>query len=161
MGVEKQILVFAKDPEALKEAEIAGAARCGGLDLVEDIAKGRVEVVDIDHFLAHEDIEKELKPLIGILREKMPKKQLGTVSKDLSKLVKTFANGMEVSVIKPKTTLGYADDPTYGFAELQVGRLNMENVAISGNLMTAISTLREKMPKREGGWVTRCQLYVE
>jgi hypothetical protein len=28
----------------------------GGLDLVEDIAKGKVDVIDYDHFLAHEDI---------------------------------------------------------------------------------------------------------
>jgi hypothetical protein len=40
----------------------------------------------------------ELKPLLGILREKFPKKVLGTVGPDLGRLVKTFANGHLVQV---------------------------------------------------------------
>jgi hypothetical protein len=28
----------------------------GGVDLIEDIAKGKVEIIDYDYFLAHEDI---------------------------------------------------------------------------------------------------------
>jgi len=159
---EKQIMVFAKNPEAIKAAEEAGALKAGGTELVEEIAKGRVDVTDIDNFLAHEDIEKELKPLIGILREKMPKKLLGTVGTDMEKMVKTFANGMEVTVAKSKSTLGYADDPSYGSCEIQIGRLNMEPPAIEANLTQALDTLRERAPKRkDGGFITRCQLYCE
>ena len=44
---------------------ILGATRVGGLELVEDIAKGKVDVAEIDHFIAHEDMMTELKPLIG------------------------------------------------------------------------------------------------
>jgi large subunit ribosomal protein L1 len=85
---EKAVLVFARDPEAVRAAEAAGAARVGGLELVDDIAKGKIDVADIDHFLAHEDIElKELKPLLGVLREKMPSKLTGTVGTDLEKMV--------------------------------------------------------------------------
>ena len=62
---EKHVMVFAKDSEAVRAAESAGAAKAGGLELVEDVARGRVDVSDIDFFLAHDDIEKELKPLLG------------------------------------------------------------------------------------------------
>ena len=32
---------------------------------MDDIAKGKVDVAEIDHFIAHEDMMTELKPLIG------------------------------------------------------------------------------------------------
>jgi len=158
---EKHIMVFAKNPEAIKDAEAAGADKVGGLELVEEVVKGRVDVADMDTFLAHEDIEKELKPLLGILREKFPKKLNGTIGTDLGKMVQTFAHGMAVTVVKPKQTLGYADDPSYGFCEFQIGRLNMESTAIEANLTQALTTLSEKAPKRSGGFVTRCQLYCQ
>ena len=44
---------------------ISGASRVGGLELVEDIAKGKVDVAEIDHFIAHEDMMTELKPVLG------------------------------------------------------------------------------------------------
>lgn len=159
----KQIMVLAKNPEALKDAESAGAARAGGIELLEEVAKGRVDVTDIDYFLAHEDIEKELKPLLGIVREKMPKRQAGTLGTDIYKMVKTFSNGMEVTVTKPKPSLGYAEDPSYGMAEFQVGRLNMEDSAVEANLRQALTSLREKAPLKRttGGWVTRCQMYCQ
>ena len=103
----------------------------------------------------------ELKPLLGILREKFPKKMFGTVGTDLGRLVKTFANGQLVQVKKPKSTLGYVDDPTYGYCEVQVGRLNMPDDEVLGNLTTLLETLKENEPRRTGGFVTRCELYVE
>lgn len=159
----KSVLVFCLRPEGAQAAEAAGATRVGGLELVEDIVKGKVDVADIDHFLADEGLEKELKPLLGVLREKMPKKgAAGTVGTDLGAMVRTFMHGMEVAVVKPKQTLGYAEDPSYGYCELQVGRLGMEGEQIEGNLVAALEALRSKAPSRKtGGWVTRCQFYVE
>jgi len=159
---EKVIMVFCNDPEDMKAAEAAGAAKVGGKDLIDDIVKGKMEVTDFDNFLATEDIVADLKPLIGILREKFPKKALGSVSKDISKLVQTFAHGMLVSVNKPKKTLGYEEDPSYGIAEVQIGRLNQTTEEIKGNLTTILETLAEQAPKRKtGGFITRCELYVE
>ena len=60
--------------------------------------QGKFEVIDFDHFLAHEDIVHDLKPLIGILRDNFPKKTNGMVGKDMEKLVKTFQNGQLVEV---------------------------------------------------------------
>jgi len=159
---EKVILAFCKQPEEIKAAEAAGATKAGGLDLVDDIVKGKTDVSDFDHFLATEEMASELKPLIGILRDKFPKKNLGSVSTDIANLVQTFAHGMLVSVNKPKKTLGYEEDPSYGVAEVQVGRLNQPTHEIEGNLTTLLKTLRENAPKRaSGGFVTRCEFYVE
>merc|ERR1719312_1615614 len=158
---EKVILAFCKEPEDIKAAEQAGANKAGGKELIEDIVKGKMDISDFDHFLATEDIVAELKPLVGILREKFPKKPLGTVASDIGKLVQTFAHGMLVSVNKPKRTLGFEEDPSYGVSEVQIGRLTQTNEDIKGNLSTILETLTEQTPKRSGGFITRCELYVE
>ena len=136
---------------------------------MEDIAKGKVDVAEIDHFIAHEDMVTELKPLLGeeyqspavshinimcpgVLREKMPKKIAGTVGTNLDQMVgaltiktkhncivkcpqvKTFGHGMSVSVVKPKQTLGMAEDPSFAFCELQVVCI------ISQNKMSTITS---------------------
>jgi len=159
---EKTILVFAKNEDALHEAREAGAERAGGLELVDDIAKGKVEVLDYDYFLAHDDIILELKPLLGILRDKFPKKQTGTAGSDLAKLVKTFTNGQMVDVKKPKSTLGYKDDPSFGFSEAMVGRLGMPDHEIQENLDTLLDNLRASAPaKKSNQFISRLELFVE
>ena len=65
-------------------------------------------------------------------RDKFPKKQSGTVGTDVSKMVKTFTNGQMVDVKKPKSTLGYNDDPSFGYSEAMVGRLGMPDPEIQG-----------------------------
>ena len=129
---EKMILAFCKEPEDIKAALKAGATKAGGKELIDEIVKGKLDVSDIDHFLSTEDTVVDLKPLVGILRDKFPKKTLGNVSSDIGKLVKTFANGMLVSVNKSKKTLGYEEDPSYGVSEVQIGRLTQLNDDIKG-----------------------------
>ena len=87
---------------------------------------------------------------------------------------------MSVSIVKPKQTLGMAEDPSFAFCELQVkgvfsymqfglmiflvqvGRLTMDPSHIEANLEKALEVIREKKPsKRTGGWITRAQLYCE
>jgi len=158
---EKTIMVFAKNEEALQVARDAGVERAGGLDLVDDIAKGKVEVIDYDHFLAHDDISLELKPLLGILREKFPKKTNGTVGTDIEKLVKTFTNGQLVDVKKPKTTLGYKDDPSFGYCQAMVGRLDMPAAEIEVNLSTLLASVKEAAPRKSSDFITRVEFYMD
>ena len=87
-----------------------------------------------DHFLTTEEMALELKPFVGILRDKYPKKNLGNVSNDIERLVKTFAHGMLVSVKKVGKTLGYEDDPSYSFSEVTFGRLNQKDEEIIGKI---------------------------
>ena len=77
--------------------------------------------------------------------------------------MKTFGHGMSVSVVKPKQTLGMAEDPSYAYCELQVGcfepplhqsdfcsspvlvqvgRLTMEPSHIEANLEKALEVVR-------------------
>jgi len=159
---EKIILAFCKNPEEIQAAEAAGATKAGGTELIEDIVKGKMDVSDYDHFVATTEIAPELKPLLGILRDKFPTKQLGSVSPDIAKMVQTFAHGMQVSINKPKKTLGFEEDPSYGIAEVQIGRLNQTNDQLEGNLTSVLQTVRENAPrKKTGGFVTRCELYIE
>merc|ERR1719391_1573990 len=144
----KSIMVFTKSEEGQKIAREAGAERAGGSDLIENIAKGSVDVVDYDYFLAHEDIILELKPLLGILREKFPKKLSGTVGTDIVKMVKTYNNGQMVEVKKPKATLGYNDDPSFGYCEAMVGRLGMKDEEIQENFQALLQHLIEAGPKK-------------
>lgn len=159
---EKSIMVFAKNEASIQEALDAGAHKAGGLDLVEDIAKGKVEIIDYDYFLAHDDIGNELKPILGILREKFPKKPNGTVGTNIEKLVRTFQNGQLVEVKKPKQTLGYKDDPSFGFCEVMIGRLDMPDEHIAVNLNILLETLLENAPaKKAGGFFTRIQFFMD
>ena len=81
----------------------------------------------------------ELKPLLGILRDKFPKKNLGNVSNDIERLVKTFAHGMLVSVKKPGKTLGYEEDLTYASCETTIGRLNQTDDELHGKVKSFIN----------------------
>ena len=138
---EKHILVFCKTPEEMKLAEDAGAKKAGGSDLVQDILKGKTDVSDFDHFLATEEMALELKPLLGILRDKFPKKNLGNVSNDIEKLIKTFSHGMLISIKKPVRTLGYEEDPSYATADVTLGRLNQPDNDIKGTALTPLIRL--------------------
>jgi len=159
---EKAIMVFAKSEETWRIAKAAGAERAGGAELIEDIAKGKVEVVDYDYFLAHEDILVELKPLLGILREKFPKKPTGTVGTDVEKMVKTYTNGQMVEVKKPKSTLGYNEDPSFGYCEAMIGRLGMKAEDIEVNFSSLLENLKESAPSRKhGGFITRADIFVD
>ena len=176
---EKHILVFCKSSEEMAAAEAAGAKKAGGPELVQDILKGKMDVSDFDHFLSTEEMSLELKPLLGILRDKFPKKNLGNISNDIEKLVKTFAHGMLIGVKKPAKTLGYDEDPAYASCDVTLGRLSQTEAEVrgncaesifsfhnllllSGNLTTILETLRESAPKRAtGGFITRCELYIE
>ena len=118
-------------------------------------------MIDYDHFLAHDDISLELKPLLGILREKFPKKVNGTVGTDIEKMVKTFTNGQLVEVKKPKATLGYKDDPSFGYCQAMVGRLDMPASEIEVNLSTLLASLKESASRKSSDFITRVEFYMD
>lgn len=159
--VEKTVLVFAKTIEDQNVALEAGAKKAGGLDLIDDIAKGKLDVIDYDYFIAHDDIAVELKPLLGILRDQFPKKTLGTVGTDLVKMVKTFCNGQLLEVIKPKPTLGVKEDLSFGYCDAMVGRLEMSDDKISTNVSTVLQSLAEAGPKKDVGFIPRVNIFID
>ena len=88
----------------------------------------------------------------------------GTVGTDISLLVSTFSRGMDITVKKVKPTLGYADEPDYGFCEATIGRLDMDADKLEDNLTVIINSLNEKRPHqrkdKDETFITRCILKV-
>jgi len=70
---DRSVLAFVPNPDMEKVAIEAGAAQAGGEELIKEVAKGRVDVADIDHFVAHEDVSGSVNVLAGILRDKLPR----------------------------------------------------------------------------------------
>lgn len=66
----------------------------------------------------------QMKSVAGLLREKTPKKNSGTVGTDVTRLVRTYISGIAVQVKKVPKALGVADEPDYGFCEVAFGVLN-------------------------------------
>ena len=61
---------------------------------------------EVDYFLCHDELSAQMKQLVGLLRDKLPKHSDGTIGTDITRMVKTFGRGMFVDVVKPKPTLG-------------------------------------------------------
>lgn len=162
---DRNVLAFVSDEKQSQDALDAGALRAGGEELISDIVKGRTDVADIDHFVAHEDMVGFLNPLNNVLRDKNPRPQTGTISSDVGLLVKAFARGMDVQVKKVKPELGVADEPDYGYCVVPIGSLQMEPRLIAGNLDAILEKLDEaRPPKRkdpnDNAFLTRCVLRV-
>ncbi len=76
---------------------------------------------DIDNFIGHTELLKAMKPLVGLLRDKMPSVINGTIGDDVPLLIKKFGKGMEVEIKKVKPALGTADEPDYGYCVASIG----------------------------------------
>lgn len=162
---ESTVLAFCSTDEQIHQATEAGALKAGGEDLIQEVAKGRLDVADVDFFVAHEDIIASMSPLVNILRDKMPRTTLGTVGSDMGLLVKTFNSGMNVDVKKLKPSIEIADEPDYGFCLAPIGTLDMEVDHLSENLNAVLLKLLENQPKRKEGtdqsFLTRCILRIQ
>jgi len=163
---DRSVLVFVSNEEQEAEAMEAGAYKAGGADLVQEISKGRLDVADVDYFVAHTEMAGEMAPLNNILRDKVPNVKEDTVGPDVAILVKTFAKGMVVDVNKVKPQLGIAgDEPDYAFSVFPVGDTEMTSQQIGLNLDVVLDKIMEKAPRRkdpkDNAFVTRCTLSLE
>ena len=79
---DRNVMAFVPNEEMEKVALEAGASKAGGEDLITGIAKGRIDIADIDYFVAHEDISSSINILAGLLRDKLPRIN-GTLAKIL------------------------------------------------------------------------------
>nr|ACO15330.1 50S ribosomal protein L1 [Caligus clemensi] len=160
----KVVMAFVPDEESKKIALDAGASQAGGDELIMEIAKGRVDVSDVEYFLAHEDMVLNLKPLSGQLREKLPRKQDGTLGSNIEYMVKTFTNGQKVSVTKVPPSLFVEDEPDYGYCTAEIGKLQMDLHLLEENINGILLALSEKNAMTRvsrNDFITRCMLYVD
>ena len=70
---DRNICAFVTSDEMGNAAVEAGAFKTGGEEFIKELSKGRIDVSDIDHFVAHEDILGSVNVLAGVLRDKQPK----------------------------------------------------------------------------------------
>jgi len=162
---DKSICAFVTDDEMANAAMEAGAVKTGGEEFIKELAKGRIDVSDIDHFVAHEDILGSVNTLVGVLRDKVPRPKEGTVGTDVPLLVSTWCRGMDVTVKKVKPSLGYVEEPDYGYCEASIGKLDMDVDKLEANLTALLQALHEQRPMKrrdkDETFITRCILKVE
>ena len=79
---------------------------------------------DIDHFVCHEDLLLQMKTLMGLLREKTPKKNTGTVGSDVTRMVRTYCSGITVDIKKVPHTMGRPEEPDYAYCDVAFGYLH-------------------------------------
>ena len=117
---------------------------------------------EIDHFLCHDELSGQIRPLNAALRDKAPNNQDGTIGNDMVRMVQTFAKGMYLNVKKVAPSAGVKDEPDYGFCTATIGRLNMSVDDMRDNLWVILDSLNVNAPKRKDktGFITRVQAYV-
>lgn len=135
---EKKILVFAKGEKA-QEAREAGATYVGDDDLIVKIKEGWL---DFDVAVATPDMMKDVGKLGQILgrRGLMPNPKTQTVTFDVSAAVNELKKGR----------VEFRSDKT-GVVHLAVGRVSMEEGALTENIQTVIKEVERKRPSDTKG----------
>ena len=70
---DRNVCALVPTSEMEEKALEAGAVQAGGEEFIKEITKGRIDLSEIDHFVAHEDISGSVNVLAGILRDKCPR----------------------------------------------------------------------------------------
>ena len=91
---DRNVVCFVPNEDLRLQALQAGATMAGGHDLVMEISKGQVDIAEVDFFLCHEDLVKQIGPLRQVIRDKTPNTQNGTIGKDIVRMIQTFAKGI-------------------------------------------------------------------
>ncbi|MBN1384305.1 MAG: 50S ribosomal protein L1 [Elusimicrobia bacterium] len=138
IGKTKKVVVIAKG-DKLKEAEDAGADFAGSEDLLEKISKGWL---DFDAVIATPDCMKDLAKLGKILgpRGLMPNPKTGTVTFDISKVVKEVKAGR----------VEFKNDPQ-GIVHSVIGKVSFDENKLIENAKKIISTITSLKPATSKG----------
>ena len=71
---------------------------------------------------------------------------------------------MDVTVKKVKPSLGYVEEPDYGYCEASIGKLDMDVDKLEANLTALLQALHEQRPMKrrdkDETFITRCILKV-
>ena len=66
---------------------------------------------EVDHFLCHDELAGQIRPLSAALRDKAPNNTNGTIGVDMVRMIQTFAKGMYVNVKKVAPSAGIKLSP--------------------------------------------------
>lgn len=132
-AAEKRILVIAKGEKAT-EAQQAGAAYVGDIDLVQKIQGGWL---DFDIVVATPDMMKDvgrLGPVLG-RRGIMPNPKTGTVTVDVAGAIKELKQGR----------VEFRNDKT-GVIHMSVGKVSMNPEQVVENVRLVMGEIKKKRP---------------
>ncbi|MFA6030912.1 MAG: 50S ribosomal protein L1 [Elusimicrobiota bacterium] len=137
-GKSRRVGVITKG-DKIKEAESAGADLVGSNELVEEIAKGRM---DFDVLVATPDVMKDLAKLGKVLgpRGLMPNPKSGTVTFDVAKAVRELKGGR----------VEFKNDD-YGIVHLAIGKVSFEPAQIEANARVVLDLITKMKPSASKG----------
>lgn len=152
-GENRNIIVFAKGQESLKEATDAGATLVGGVELIKEIQNGDLQISEYPFVLAHPNILPDLVVIRGLLKKnKFPNPRHGTLGVELADMVKKYLHGIQYSAEKDE------NQKDFGQIVACVGSLQMDPKQLEENLATLLKDVNAMRPKREGQFITRVLL---
>ena len=142
IGKVQRVIVFAKGDNATA-AEEAGADEVGAEELAKKIKGGWL---DFDVCIASPDMMGLVGPLGRVLgpRGLMPSPRAGTVTPDVSKVVKEYKAGK----------VEFRNDPT-GIVHAVVGRLGFESDKLQDNIQAFIDHINGLKPQAAKGTYVR------
>jgi len=137
-GKQVRVLVFAKGEKA-EEAKSAGADFVGDADMIEKVQGGWV---DYEFVVSTPDLMKDVGKLGPVLGKKglMPKPKAGTVTNDVSGIVKQLKAGR----------VEYKSDKT-GVIHLGVGKLSFQEKQLEENVSAAFNAIMKDKPSDAKG----------
>ncbi len=140
-GKQKKVLVLCKGDKQ-KEATEAGADYVGADDMIDKIKEGWI---DFQAVVATPDMMKEVGKLGPILGKKglMPKPKAGTVTENVSDIVKELKGGR----------VEYKADKT-GVIHMMVGKSSFENASLADNIKAFFNqVLKDKPSDAKGNYI--------
>jgi large subunit ribosomal protein L1 len=139
-GKSRKVLVFAKGDKA-DAAREAGADEVGAEDLVERIQKGWTGYNDFDLLVATPDMMPLIGRLGSILKQKMPNPKAGTVSPNVSQVVKD---------IKGATRAEYRVEKA-GIIHSAIGKASFTEEQLRTNFNVLLNALIKAKPQAAKG----------
>lgn len=142
VGKTRRVAVVTKG-EKVKDAQAAGADLVGSNELIDEIAKGRM---DFDVLVASPDVMKDISKLGKLLgpRGLMPNPKSGTVTFDIGQAVKELKGGR----------VEFKNDD-YGIVHLAVGKASFEPQKLADNAKTVLDAILKLKPSSAKGVYVR------
>ncbi|KAL0274965.1 UNVERIFIED_CONTAM: hypothetical protein PYX00_002974 [Menopon gallinae] len=146
-GFKKKILVLCEEKYVM-EAREKGADLAGGVNTIKLIRKGEIDLTQFDTVIGHMDIYQDINGIRSKLLQKMPRLNNGSLTMDIFNAIQRFKYGIEYGVNLS------AKERNFGWIEMPLGKLDMENDMLEENLTALIVDILWKKPLRDGDFIT-------
>ncbi|OAD56784.1 39S ribosomal protein L1, mitochondrial [Eufriesea mexicana] len=152
---ERKILAFCKNGKGQEDARNAGATEVGGIDLIKRIQNGTLNAKDYNYIVAHSDILTDLLLIRGILKRRFPNLAYGSLSNNMTTVVKRFKYGIMYTIL-PHSTF-----KEYGSINVTFGLLDMKMEELEENFSVLIKDIESVKPKSDGSFIERVEIRSE